>query len=289
MKTTAVGSCVKLCGFVEACTKGRVPALKTWAFSEDISLRLFNFFIEWNEVEQHRSMRLILDILPTLINKNPSPSTGRSIKLAILDVLMSIVGRKSSRPLVKSSLKALDQFTHKGLFSVEDIGDSYRRVHTSNRWETTLELWDEIFAQLFLRMAVWHIRAIAGKYIVTLYQAVCKAPAGVIQGRNAEVFTLDVWLVWLQAALETTPTLLDSMKNYVFLPLFKDDRKESLRLLEHMSKADGLSPDSGDEVDIQFLLRFTALEVGKKVGIVEEPGSSSVFQVTRSQLTSSRQ
>jgi hypothetical protein len=273
VKTTAVGSCVKLCGFVEACTKSRVPALKTWAFSEDISLRLFNFFIEWNEVEQHRTMRLILDILPTLIKKNPSAETGQAIKLAILDILMSVVGRKSSRPLVKSCLKALDQFTNKGLFSVGEIGDSYRRVHTSEHWETTLELWDEIFAQLFLRMAVWHIRAIAGKYIVTAYQAICKAPAETIQGSNGESFTLDVWQNWLQAALEATPTLLDSMKNYVFLPLFKDDKKESLRLLEHMSKADTLSPDSGDEVDLQFLLRFTALEVGKKVGIVEEPGS----------------
>lgn len=235
-------------------------------------MRLFSFFIEWNEVEQHRSMRLILDLLPILIKKNISPELGASTKTTILDTLIAIVGRKSTRPLVKSSLKALDQWTNKGLFSVEEIGESYRRVHSDMQWESSLDLWDEIFAQLFLRMALYSIRAIAGRYIVTAYQAVCRAPPGVVQGKNGEAFTLDVWLSWLQAGLEATPSLLDSVKNYVFLPLFKDDKAQSLIFLEHMTKIGDISSSTGDDVDVQALLRFTALEVGKKVGIVDEPG-----------------
>jgi len=221
-------------------------------------------------------MRLILDLLPTLITKNTSPEIGASTKTSVVDTLISIIGRKSTKPLVKSSLKALDQFTAKGLFSVEDIGESYKRVHSTTQWESSLDLWDEIFAQLFLRMAVYYIRAIAGRYIVTAYQAICRAPPGVVQGKNGEPFTLDVWLAWLQAALENTPALLDSMKNYVFLPLFKDDKAQSLRLLQHMTTIDALSSASGDDVGLQALLRFTALEVGKKVGIVDEPGWCSL-------------
>lgn len=249
-----------------------MPEIKQWAFSREVSLSLFNFFIEWNEVEQHRSMRLILDLLPTLITKNTSPEIGNSIKTAVVDALISIVGRKSTKPLVKSSLKALDQFTAKGLFSVEDIGESYKRVHSTIQWESSLHLWDEIFAQLFLRMAVYYIRAIAGRYIVTAYQAICRAPPGAVQGKNGEAFTLDVWLEWLQAGLETTPGLLDSIKNYVFLPLFKDDKAQSLQLLRHMITDDAISPASGDDVGLNTLLRLTALEVGKKVGIVDDPG-----------------
>ncbi|CRK30383.1 hypothetical protein BN1708_000914 [Verticillium longisporum] len=268
LKATSGNSCVKLCGFVAQCTKSKLPEIQEWAYTEEMSLKLFNFFIEWNEVEAHRHLRLVLDLLPSLINQNPDSTIGSAVKLNILDTLVSIVGPRSSRPLVKSSMKALDQFTSKRLFSVEDIGQSYRRVHAQTVWPSDLDLWRAIFAQLFHRMIT--MRANAGKLVVTLYQALQKS-----KGEIGQQFTVQVWLEWLQEALTRAPMLLDSVKNYVFLPVFKQDRAGSLRFLEIMKELDPVSVKSEDdeeEVNVQALLRFNALEIGKKVGIVDEPG-----------------
>ncbi|KAF3354653.1 GTP-binding protein rhoA [Verticillium dahliae VDG1] len=270
LKATSGNSCIKLCGFVAQCTKSKLPEIQEWAYTEEMSLKLFNFFIEWNEVEAHRHLRLVLDLLPNLINQNPDSTIGSAVKLNILDTLVSIVGPKSSRPLVKSSMKALDQFTSKRLFSVEDIGQSYRRVHAQTVWSSDLDLWRAIFAQLFHRMIT--MRANAGKLVVTLYQALQKS-----KGEISQQFTVQVWLEWLQEALTRAPMLLDSVKNYVFLPVFKQDRAGSLRFLEIMKELDPVSVTSEDdeeEVNVQALLRFNALEIGKKVGIVDEPGGA---------------
>lgn len=265
-------ACRKLCGFVENSTKSSVPQLREWAFSHDVGLRLCNFFIEWNEVEQHRSMRLILDMLPSLLKRNPDPVAASAIKLSILDILISIVGRKSTRPLVKSSLKALDHLTSKRLYDSNDIAESYRRVHSTSEWDSESALWDDIICQFFDRMAGWHIRAIAGKFIVTVYQTLRRKPPACLRDSNGKDFSQAIWLQWLQDALATTPSLLDGMKNYIFLPLFKEDKSDSLRFLECMKEIDPLSVSTEDELDLPALLRFTALEIGKKVGIVEEPG-----------------
>ncbi|KAM0284815.1 hypothetical protein ACHAQH_001735 [Verticillium albo-atrum] len=281
LKATSGNSCVKLCGFVAQCIKSKLPQLQKWAYTEDMSLKLFSFFIEWNEVEAHRHLRLVLDLLPNLINQNPDSSTGASVKLNILDTLVSIVGPKSSRPLVKSSMKALDQFTAKGLVSVEDIGQSYRRVHAHTVWPSDFDLWRAIFAQLFHRMTT--MRANAGKLVVTLYQALQKS-----NGEIGQQFTAQVWLEWLQEALTISPQLLDSVKNYVFLPIFKQDRAGSLRFLEIMKELDPVaitSQEDEEEVNVQALLRFNALEVGKKVGIVDEPGLTSYAAVPDLMLT----
>lgn len=227
-------------------------------------------------------MRLILDVLPTLIAENPNIAVAVSIKTQVLDTLISIIGRKSTKPLLKSALKSLDHFTVKSLYTIRDIGESYRRVHSSESWESDLDLWADILSQLFLSMGVWYVRTVSGKYIVTLYRALRRQPAGSVVGRNGEEFSTETWLQWLRDALVLSPSLLDSMKNYVFLPLFKDDRADSLRLLQHMKTIDVVSSDSEEEIDVKSLLTFSALEIGKKVGIVEEPGPAHSFSLPNS-------
>lgn len=227
-------------------------------------------------------MKLILDILPLLIKKNPDVATASSIKATILDTLISIVGRKSAKPLIKSSFKALDQLTLKSVFTVEDIAASYCRVHSPNHWDSELDLWRDIVAQLFSRMAVWYMRAVAGKFIVTVYQELRRAPLGTLRdkGGNDEELSTELWLQWLRDALAVEPSLLDGIKHYIFLPLFREDRVDSLRFLAHLKEIDPVSTSTADDdVDLQASLRFAALEIGKKVGIVDEPGSFDLLFV----------
>jgi hypothetical protein len=68
------------------------------------------------------------------------------------------------------------------------------------------------------------------------------------------------------------PTLLESIKNYIFLPLFKVDRSEALQFLRRMNEDQAVYGTTELDLDFPALLQLAALETGKKVGLVEEPG-----------------
>ncbi|GJC86686.1 uncharacterized protein ColLi_09524 [Colletotrichum liriopes] len=272
-KGVSGNSCVKLCGFVEQSSKSDKPALRQWAFSEQPSLRLFNFFIKWNETEQHRSMKLVLDLLPSLIRRNPDPAAAEAVKTTVLDTLISIIGPQSTKPLLKSSLKAMDHFASKSVFSVEDIAASYRRTQPSRSWESDIGLWQDFFGQMLDWMTMHYVCPTAGKFIVTIFRALRQRSLKNPQATGAEQFSVETWLRWVQAAISKTPSLLEGIKTYVFLPLFKDERKDSVQILEQINSMWSASGSAVAELDTLAQLNLAVLEVGKKVGMVEEPGA----------------
>ncbi|GKT87820.1 HEAT repeat protein [Colletotrichum tofieldiae] len=272
-KGVSGNSCVKLCGFVEQSSKSDKPALRQWAFSEQPSLRLFNFFIKWNETEQHRSMKLVLDLLPSLIRRNPDPAAAEAVKTTVLDTLISIIGPQSTKPLLKSSLKAMDHFASKSVFSVEDIAASYRRTQPSRSWESDIGLWQDFFGQMLDWMTMHYVCPTAGKFIVTIFRALRQRSLKNPQATGAEQFSVETWLRWVQAAISKTPALLEGIKTYVFLPLFKDERKDSVQILEQINSMWSASGSAVAELDTLAQLNLAVLEVGKKVGMVEEPGA----------------
>ncbi|KAF4824014.1 hypotheticall protein [Colletotrichum tropicale] len=264
-------SCVKLCGFVEQSSKSSKPALREWAFSKEPSLGLFNFFIKWNETEQHRSMKLVLELLPSLIRRNPDPAVAEVVKTTVLDTLISIIGPQSTKPLLKSSLKAMDYFAAK-VFTVEDIAASYRRTQPSCSWDSEMALWQDFFSQMLGWMTMHYVCPTAGKFIVTIFRALRQSSLKNPQATGTDGFSVVAWLRWVQAAIDATPSLSEGVKTYVFLPLFKDDRKDSVQILQQINSSWSAS-DSSAELDTLAQLNLAVLEVGKKVGMVEEPGA----------------
>ncbi|KAK1971837.1 hypothetical protein LY78DRAFT_688694 [Colletotrichum sublineola] len=266
-------SCVKLCGFVEQSSKSDKSTLRQWAFSREPSLRLFNFYIKWNETEQHRSMKLVLDLLPSLIRRNPDTAAAEAVKTTVLDTLISIIGPQSTKPLLKSSLKAMDHFASKSVFTVDDIAASYRRTQPSCSWGSDIELWQDFFGQMLDWMTMHYVCPTAGKFIVTIFRTLrqrsMKSPQAAADGQ----FSVEAWLRWVQAAISKTPSLLEGIKTYVFLPLFRDERKDSVQILEQVNSMWSASGSAASELDTLAQLNLAVLEVGKKVGMVEEPGA----------------
>ncbi|OHE95630.1 hypothetical protein CORC01_09062 [Colletotrichum orchidophilum] len=272
-KGVSGNSCVKLCGFVEQSSKSGKLALRQWAFSKEPSLGLFNFFIKWNETEQHRSMKLVLDLLPSLIRRNPDQAVSELVKTTILDTLISIIGPQSTKPLVKSSLKAMDYFAGKSVFSVDDIAASYRRTQPGRSWVSDIALWEDFFGQMLDWMTMHYVCPTTGKFIVTIFRVLRQQSLKAPQAAGAEQFSVEMWLRWVQAAIAKTPSLLEGIKTYVFLPLFKDDRKDSVQILEQINSMWSTSGSAVAELDTLAQLNLAVLEVGKKVGMVEEPGA----------------
>lgn len=228
---------------------------------------MFNFYIEWNESDNHRSMKLVLDLVPKLLRKNPDHEIARSAKRVVLDSLVSIIVGKSSKPLAKSAIKALDHFLTKSIFTLEEIRVTYVSLLREKCPSDNLQVWRSFVAELFHWMRLHFVCPTAGRFIMTLYRYLQRDSS-----EKAVDFSIEVWHQWLLEALSNEPSLLESIKTYIFLPLFKVDRGEALQFLKRMNEHEAISASASIDLNLPALLQLAALETGKRVGLVEEPG-----------------
>ncbi|RYP58547.1 hypothetical protein DL769_008921 [Monosporascus sp. CRB-8-3] len=262
-KQLSGNACVKLCGFVEQCSKSSSPVLRALAFSEDTAVRLFDFFVEWNEKDSHRSMKLILDFLAHSISKNPTPETGLAIKTRILRDTVTIITRQSSKPSVKSAITYLDYIILKNLAYLSDVLEIYRGVHELPSHQVVT--WDGFISKLFNWLELHNVSSVAGNLLVTIFTTPWR------EGENTRFYP-DSWHKFIYGALQANLELLEPVKLYVFVPLFRVDRSESLKYLNNLSSLQSLTSHENTGWDVNSMLWLAMLEVGKKVGVVGEPG-----------------
>jgi hypothetical protein len=247
--------------------------LKQWAFTETLSKELFHFYLEWYEHDPHRALRLVLDVLVMSSTSNPCPETGKLVKAHILETLVQIVTRKSSRQLTKSGLQCLDHFLNKRVVGLTDVFLKYKELEPSVADGPNLSVWRSFVFHLFSWMELTYVCPLAGKCLVHIFRGQDK---GAVDKSSPDLagFTLELWRQWLQDALTQNPDILEDIKNYVLAPIFKTDRDASLRLLDVFNRSQPLT--TNDELtDQSILLQLATLELGKKYGLVEEPRSKS--------------
>ncbi|KAJ6780490.1 hypothetical protein PWT90_02966 [Aphanocladium album] len=269
-KSVSGNACVRLCGLVEQASKSDSRALRDWAFSYDVVLRLFNFYIDWNEYDHHRSMRLVLDLIAALLRKNPDQRAAAGTKDALLGDLVSIVSGFSTKPVAKSAIKTLDHFLGKYVFTLDDIRVSYESYRSDFQGREPIEVWGMFVGDLLDWMCLHFVCPAAGKLVVTLYRMLRQG-----RGGTDQIPSIDLWHSWLLMFVTKEPSLVERIKNYVFLPLFKIDRKEALLFLLKMNNDQPVSASEKLNVDIPALIQLAALETGKRVGLVEEPDLST--------------
>ncbi|KAL7822394.1 putative death-receptor fusion protein domain-containing protein [Trichoderma gracile] len=269
-RSVSGNACVRLCGFVERVSKSESEPLQSWAFSRDVTLRLYDFYIDWNEFDHHRSMRLVLDLIAQLLRRNPNQEAALQTRNTLLDNLVSIVIGRSTKPVAKSALKTLDYFLAKGVFSLDDVKATHLSYHQELANAADIEVWKVFTIELLQWTRLHFICPAAGKFIVSLFRA--------LRQRGHEDSTglsIETWHRWLLDFLTEEPVLLENFKNYIFLPLFKADRPEGLKFLQrvnqHESKPVSAVTPANEDFDASALLTLAALETGKKVGLVEEP------------------
>ncbi|KAL6910490.1 putative death-receptor fusion domain-containing protein [Trichoderma evansii] len=267
-RSVSGNACVRLCGFVERASKSESQTLQLWAFSRDVAFRLYDFYIDWNEFDHHRSMRLVLDLIAQLLRRNPDNKAALDIRNSLLDNLVSIVIGRSTKPVAKSALKTLDYFLLKKVFNLDDVKATHLSYHQELIDATDIEIWRVFTTELLQWTRLHFICPAAGKFIVSLFRA--------LRQRGQEDSTglgIDTWHKWLLDFLSEEPTLLENFKNYIFSPLFKADRPQSLKFLQHVNQNESSSAIAAgsDDFDANALLTLAALESGKKVGLVEEP------------------
>ncbi|KAK5990266.1 tRNA (32-2'-O)-methyltransferase regulator TRM732-like protein [Cladobotryum mycophilum] len=264
-KSVSGQGCMRLCGFIERTSKAQHEDLLQWSFSQDVVFRLFDFYIDWNEFDHHRSMRLVLDLIAQLLGRHPDKEASFIIRDSLLNNLVSIVIGRSTKPVAKSAFKTLDYFLTKGVFTLEGIHSAHRSHLKDAVPEETIEVWRLFVDDLFQWVKLHFVCPAAGKFIVSVYKDLRQKGED-----DATGLSIDTWHRWLLDFLTEDPSLLERIKNYIFLPLFKADRSEALKFLQKMNEINPHSVLNAD-FDTSALLRLAALETGKKVGLVEEP------------------
>ncbi|KAI0013683.1 putative death-receptor fusion protein-domain-containing protein [Xylariaceae sp. FL0662B] len=265
-KQSSGNACAKLYGFVEMCSKSNQPMLRDLAFSRDTAIRLFDFFLEWNEQDSHRSMRLVLDFLIYSISNNPAPEIGISIKESVLKSTVSIITQQSSRPSGKSAMVALDHIIQKKLVYLSNILEIYKEIHLLPPAENVT--WDAFVAKIFAWMVLPHVCPAAGRLLVTILTSPW------YENKNNR-HDPDAWHRFIYKGLQMNLEYLEPIKIYIFITLFKADRNGSLTYLHNLSSLQGLTGHGSNGWDLNSMLWLAMLEAGKKIGVVDEPGLGS--------------
>lgn len=266
--------CVKLCSFVQLCIKSKQEPLRQWAFRQETVVDLFNYYLDWNEKDQHRSMRLALDLVSTLILQNPDPQARNSLKEDFLSTLVAVISRRSARPVVKSCISALTQFLTKKIVTLDDLSRQYGSLRPELDGEPTV-LWRDWVTQLFQWMELHYICPVAGKLVVAIFSVLFTENSAVHTGQpNKQEFSITILREWLEAALSANPEVFESVKNYVLAPLFKSDRGLSIALLKELNRSEPAHRADSSSENVTALLHLAALEVGKKTSVVDDPRKS---------------
>jgi len=258
-------ACIKLCYWVEQCMSSKSLIVRNYAFLPKNCVDMFEFYIEWNEKNQNRSMRQVLELVSSLITQSPDLGAATGVKMSILNRCISIIAHQAAQPLVKPAFKALEYLLSKRTISTNALIEAYSDKEGKSL-SSVPPLWDTLFLEVFDWMNLSDISPAAGKFLVTVFK----------QLRNDSVNQKNViravsWQRWIQAGLSNDARALENVKNYILLPLFKLDRHGSLIFLDELIKQESVVDTTIRDLDSHSLLQLAAIEVGKKAGLVEEP------------------
>ena len=220
-------------------------------------------------------MRQVLELLASLITANPNKDISAAFKADALARLVAIIRHQSAQPLVKPAFKVLDYFLTKGTVSVSELFIAYGKSCDGESTSYTAEAalsgnnWGPFVQDVFEWMTLPDTASSAGKLLVSLFGVIKKASAQrPIAGESQAAY----WQQLIQEGLARYPDSLDNVKNYLFLDLFKVDKSGSLEFLRSLSHGDFSDLESEEQSDSQAALLLSAMEVGKKVGLVHDAG-----------------
>jgi hypothetical protein len=267
-------ACIKLCYFLEQCQKSSSPGLQDLAYSQQTCSNLFIFYVDWTEKNQHRSMRQVLELLATLISRNPDKDAAKKFKAEALERIIEILTHQSAQPLVKPAFKVLECFLAKKTVNIAELLKAYERCSSHPNISNmashdSMSQWSSFVSDLFDWMVLPDTSPAAGKLLVTLFREL----------RNLSVENHDTlkehsqfWQQSILSGLGKHPESLDNIKNYLFPPLFKIDRPGSVEFLRDLAQQNPIESIGSEELESQASLLLSAMEVGKKLGLVDDPG-----------------
>ncbi|RDA89725.1 hypothetical protein CP533_6846, partial [Ophiocordyceps camponoti-saundersi (nom. inval.)] len=258
-KCTSGQACPKLVGLVSKSLASRSSQLRDWAFSKSVTLDLFHFYVDWDESDRHRSVKLLLDLIAQSLMKNPDRDEGAQTKQCIVDSLITTVTGRSVKPAAKSAMTCLDYLIKSHTITLSDMFSSYSTHRKELTQLNDCDVWRQCITDLFRWIRLHFVSLSAGRLVVSIYRCWRQD-----NSQTLEVPSVETWFGWLVEFTSKDPTLIDPIKNHILFPLFRDDRLEGLRFLDKVNEAFSAHHHIDNTV---FYL--AALESGTRAGLVE--------------------
>jgi hypothetical protein len=226
-------------------------------------------------------MRQVLELLVSLITINPDKKSSSIVKTEILERVLSIITHQSAQPLVKPAFKVLEYFLGKDAVSVIELTEVYggsafakSRTHFQRHIQKVHDphLWHSFVYAVLEWMSLPDTSPAAGRLLITFFQKV-RAILAKNHSSNDETYTT-FWQQWIRTGLVRHPDSLENIKNYLLPPLFKLDKMGSVKFLHDLAEESHVNDLESQESDAQAFLLLSAMEVGKKSGLVDEPSKN---------------
>ncbi|GAD96200.1 HEAT repeat protein [Paecilomyces variotii No. 5] len=291
-------TCNAVSGFLDAALVSKNHETRQIALSRETWLAVFEVYVDRFEDAKPKPMKQVLNSLLKILGKYSNTSEVEALLLQAGEMILPsiIIGEPRSR--LKVSLLSLEIFIRKNAISPSQLmsmvskwlanhGDRWRPVFDQHHgaWLSGSSMdgvQDEdnghinvarIFTlALLIRATSAEVASASGAVLAALFQKIKAALPSTQNIYLDPTNSLPLWVAPAKQIMLRNMDSLDIMSNHMLSPLFTVDSAGFRSFIYQLPIQILLSGDMTEAPLDQFSLLFSALQIGKKVGLVHEDG-----------------
>ncbi|OJD36189.1 heat repeat protein [Diplodia corticola] len=272
------GACNPLCSLLEKCQASPDQRIRSLIWTNHIWTDLFDIFLERYDNAKPKSMRQVLLLLCTILQKDQT-TTAHSVKDESVIRLFDVLFQEDDTSKVKPALIALSHFVQKDVITVDYTIAAFEQWSAVRGKSLQLFPGPGSVPKTFLYgIMSWanhqDTTPTAGNAVCTIMDHGRRQQAAHFAQDDAN--SPPIWVDPLESTIRRNPDAMLNFKSHVFPDLFRPILTDYLRFLEHLHLDNHIrlkpSPDGASKSsdDLEASLLFTSLQVGKDMGFVQE-------------------
>ncbi|EKG10898.1 Armadillo-like helical [Macrophomina phaseolina MS6] len=272
------GACNPLCSLLEKCQASPDERIRSLIWSKNIWSDLFDIFLERYDNAKPKSMRQVLLLLCSILQKDRS-TTAQTTRDRSVARLFDVLFQEDDTSRVKPALSALSHFIQKDVLSVDEMITMFEQWDAHRGQPRHSLSASGVVSKTFLCGVMnWanhqDTTPAAGNAVCVILEHARRQQAK--HFTNSTPDSLPIWVEPLETIIRRNPDAMLNFKSHVFPDLFKPVLTDYLKFLEHLHLDDHvkLKPSAEDSSrpsdELETYLLFTSLQVGKDMGFVQE-------------------
>ncbi|KKY23312.1 putative heat repeat protein [Diplodia seriata] len=270
------GACNPLCSLLEKCQASPDERIRSLIWINHIWTDLFDIFLERYDNAKPKSMRQVLLLLCTILQKDHT-ATACTVKDESVVRLFDVLFQEDDTSKVKPALIALSHFVQKDVITVDYTITAFEQWASATGKSLQQFPAPGSVPKTFLHgIMSWanhqDTTPTAGNAVCAIMEHGRRQKAAHFSKDNAN--SPPIWVEPLESTIRRNPDAMLNFKNHVFPDLFKPILTGYLRFLEHLHLDDHIRLKPSADVkpldDFEASLLFTSLQVGKDMGFVQE-------------------
>ncbi|KAL1847167.1 hypothetical protein Plec18170_008731 [Paecilomyces lecythidis] len=292
-------TCNAVSGFLDAALVSRNYATRQIALSQKTWLSVFEVYVDRFEDAKPKPMKQVLNSLLKILGQYSDTGEVEALLSRAGEMILPsiIIGEPRSR--LKVSLLSLEIFIRKNAISpsqlmsmvsnwLKDYGDRWRPVFGQyhETWLGGSSMDGSVSGEdnshttvartftlaLLIRATSAEVASAAGAVLAALFQKIKAALPSTENIYRDPTNSLPVWVAPAKQIMLRNMDSLDIMSNHMLSPLFTVDSAGFRNFVYQLPIQILLSGDMTEAPLDEFSLLFSALQIGKKVGLVHEDG-----------------